>query len=224
MTMMRKGSRRHEEQEQEVSTIRIAMRQAQRRRLFSPQRPLILCIFSSCIMIVILYLHTIRSFSSANAAAAWNTHYHQSADDESSSWRRGKGFLLSSARYRNSHASSSNPVPEQESQRQDASAAATTTSSSPSSLATQQFAIPPLHQFTPRRADDAGNDAADAQQQDEEEEQRYHNPSLYGWTPDVYPDPLQNPIRCAIAYLPETNMTDGLRCVVCVLVSVFAFV
>ena len=62
-----------------------------------------------------------------------------------------------------------------------------------------EFAIPPLRQFPQRR------------DEDDEEDERFHNPSLYGWTPDVYPDPLVNPIRCAIAYLPETNMTDGLR-------------
>ena len=77
---------------------------------------------------------------------------------------------------------------------------------SPAPSSNAQFAVPPLHQFTTTRRnnDDSSEDS-----------ERYHNPSLYGWTPDVYPDPLLNPIRCAIAYLPETNMTDGLRYVFC---------
>ena len=29
------------------------------------------------------------------------------------------------------------------------------------------------------------------------------NPSLYGWTPEQYPSPVDNPIRCGIAYLEE---------------------
>ncbi|KAL7562357.1 hypothetical protein ACA910_016419 [Epithemia clementina (nom. ined.)] len=29
------------------------------------------------------------------------------------------------------------------------------------------------------------------------------NPAVYGWTPAAFPNPLYNPIRCAIAYLPQ---------------------
>ena len=29
----------------------------------------------------------------------------------------------------------------------------------------------------------------------------YKNPALYGWTPDIYPNPVVNPTRCAIAYI-----------------------
>lgn len=29
------------------------------------------------------------------------------------------------------------------------------------------------------------------------------NPQIYGWTPDLYPNPLTDPVRCSIAFLPE---------------------
>jgi len=29
------------------------------------------------------------------------------------------------------------------------------------------------------------------------------NPQIYGWTPDMYPNPLTDPVRCSIAFLPE---------------------
>ena len=32
-------------------------------------------------------------------------------------------------------------------------------------------------------------------------EKPYKDPSMYGWTPDIYPNPLVNPMRCSIAYL-----------------------
>lgn len=38
---------------------------------------------------------------------------------------------------------------------------------------------------------------------DDETETRfsYKNPTVYGWTPDFYPNPLENPLRCAISHL-----------------------
>jgi hypothetical protein len=44
---------------------------------------------------------------------------------------------------------------------------------------------------------------------DEEQENRQEdinmstNPQIYGWTPDKYPNPLIDPVRCSIAFLPE---------------------
>lgn len=29
------------------------------------------------------------------------------------------------------------------------------------------------------------------------------NPQIYGWTPEMYPNPLLDPVRCSIAFLPE---------------------
>lgn len=29
------------------------------------------------------------------------------------------------------------------------------------------------------------------------------NPQLYGWEPSLYPDPLVDPVRCGVAYLPQ---------------------
>jgi hypothetical protein len=37
------------------------------------------------------------------------------------------------------------------------------------------------------------------------------NPQLYGWIPNFYPNPLVSPIRCGTAYLPNENLTSGLR-------------
>ena len=193
------------------SSIRIAMRQAERRRLFSLKRPLVLCFLSAIVMIVVLYLQTVRSFTSANAAAAWqhnnsnNQQQQHTTTTASEPWQREKGLVLSSAaaHHQNAASSSSSAAVQGASSSSSSSQASSSTSSSSTSLAAQQFAIPPLHQFAPRRDDEDS--------QDDEQDERYHNPSLYGWTPDVYPDPLLNPIRCAIAYLPESNMTDGLR-------------
>lgn len=30
-----------------------------------------------------------------------------------------------------------------------------------------------------------------------------NNPQIYGWTPDMYPNPRLDPVRCSIAFLPE---------------------
>lgn len=37
------------------------------------------------------------------------------------------------------------------------------------------------------------------------------NPTFYGWTPEVYPNPIFDPVRCAIAYLDNENATHGVR-------------
>jgi hypothetical protein len=38
------------------------------------------------------------------------------------------------------------------------------------------------------------------------------NPQLYGWTPDMYPNPLVDPTRCGIAYLPfEKGVSKHLK-------------
>jgi hypothetical protein len=33
------------------------------------------------------------------------------------------------------------------------------------------------------------------------------NPQLYGWEPSSYPDPLVDPVRCGVAYLPQPAIT-----------------
>jgi hypothetical protein len=33
------------------------------------------------------------------------------------------------------------------------------------------------------------------------------NPQLYGWEPTLYPDPLVDPVRCGVAYLPQQTTT-----------------
>jgi hypothetical protein len=37
---------------------------------------------------------------------------------------------------------------------------------------------------------------------------RISNPAVYGWTPGIYPNPLVDPVRCAIAYLPASQQND----------------
>lgn len=164
------------------STIRSQMRRTRRRRLLSI-RPLLLCVLSAGIFLVVMYVHTRQSQRTANAAAAAAAAASWRHDDRDDPWAREKGLVLSSSTTH--HREQSGP-----SAHKDMTTMKT------------QFAIPPLHQLVPRR-DESGDE--------DEDSEHYHNPSLYGWTPDVYPDPLANPIRCAIAYLPETNMTDGLR-------------
>ena len=163
---------------EESSTLRSQMRRAQRRRLLSI-RPLLLCVLSVCIILVVIYIQFQQS-QTANATTAALWQHNQPYDPQMGE----KGLMLSSSA---GHEHSGKLL------RQTDTTALQT-----------QFAIPPLHQFEPRRDED----------DEDQDSERYHNPSLYGWTPDVYPDPLANPIRCAIAYLPETNMTDGLRYVI----------
>eukprot|EP00977_Amphora_coffeiformis_P010530 scaffold2479_cov151-Amphora_coffeaeformis.AAC.2 len=160
---------------EQSSTLRSQMRRAQRRRLFSI-RPLLLCVLSVGIILVVIFIHCQQSQTANVATAALWQHNHPYNPQ-----LRQKGLVLSSSAP---HEHSGTIL-----QQTDTTGLQT------------QFAIPPMHQFLPRRDED----------DEDQDSERYHNPSLYGWTPDVYPDPLANPIRCAIAYLPETNMTDGLR-------------
>ena len=37
------------------------------------------------------------------------------------------------------------------------------------------------------------------------------NTQMYGWTPAGYPNPLVDPTRCGIDYLPDVNITLGMR-------------
>ena len=150
---------------------------------------------SILIVFVVLYLQWTRTNESANAAAAsasWPNRNALFRGQEG--FRREKGLVLSARNYE---------------QQQYSQTHASGTSSDTTTLQAQ-FAIPPLRQYMPRRDED--EDDNDNNNNDNEEDERYHNPSLYGWTPDIYPDPLENPIRCAIAYLPESNQTEnGLR-------------
>ena len=43
--------------------------------------------------------------------------------------------------------------------------------------------------------------------QDPQQEGGASNPTVYGWTPADYPNPLDNPIRCGVAYLPQYSQT-----------------
>jgi hypothetical protein len=172
----------------EESSLRREMRRAQRRRLLS-WRPLQLCVIATVALIVIAYLQIRQGSLSANTAAFWQHHDdpfdREGASQSHNGWMREKNLFLTALRSRSRRRSETPPAALQ-----------------------TEFAVPPLHQFTSphqRRSDDDQDDNS------VDDSERYHNPSLYGWTPEVYPDPLLNPIRCAIAYLPETNMTDGLR-------------
>jgi len=159
----------------ESTTLRSQMRRAQRRRLLSI-RPLLLCVLSVCTILVVIYIYSQQSQTTNVATAALWQHNHPYNPK-----LREKGLMLSSSAAQEH--------------------LGTVLHQTDTTAFQAQFAIPPLHQFAPRRSED----------EEDQDSEQYHNPSLYGWTPDVYPDPLANPIRCAIAYLPETNMTDGLR-------------
>lgn len=39
------------------------------------------------------------------------------------------------------------------------------------------------------------------------------NPQIYGWTPEMYPNPLLDPVRCSIAFLPEEQQAIMQRVV-----------
>jgi len=43
----------------------------------------------------------------------------------------------------------------------------------------------------------------DSSSQEQHQQNMSSNPTVYGWTPEAFPNPMTNPIRCAIAYLPE---------------------
>jgi len=43
----------------------------------------------------------------------------------------------------------------------------------------------------------------DSAEQQQQQQASNNNPAVYGWTPDAFPNPMTNPIRCAIAYLPQ---------------------
>lgn len=64
---------------------------------------------------------------------------------------------------------------------------------------------PPLRRT--RRKKSETNETSD----ESEERREPQNPELYGWTPQHYPDPLKDPTRCGIAYLPDENITKGMR-------------
>ncbi len=55
-------------------------------------------------------------------------------------------------------------------------------------------------------------DGAEASGDGESSETRvsFKNPTVYGWTPDFYPNPLENPLRCAISHLePRDSLKEG---------------
>ena len=37
------------------------------------------------------------------------------------------------------------------------------------------------------------------------------NPQLYGWEPNLYPDPIIDPVRCGIAYLEDEDELEGTK-------------
>ena len=39
------------------------------------------------------------------------------------------------------------------------------------------------------------------------------NPQIYGWTPEMYPNPLLDPVRCSIAFLPEEQQAIMKRAI-----------
>lgn len=41
------------------------------------------------------------------------------------------------------------------------------------------------------------------------------NPQLYGWVPDAYPNPILDPTRCGISFLPEKDLRDNDRLRLC---------
>jgi TPM domain len=66
--------------------------------------------------------------------------------------------------------------------------------------------------------DDINNDDDDTLLQEQPSESHHHsqqhrtyaNPSVYGWTPGQYPNPLHDPTRCAVAYiLPHLRMDNA---------------
>jgi len=56
---------------------------------------------------------------------------------------------------------------------------------------------------------DDSNNSNDNENQQQQQQVRAQNPSFYGWTPDAYPNPLFDPIRCSIAYIPPLDDGDS---------------
>lgn len=54
--------------------------------------------------------------------------------------------------------------------------------------------------------DSAENDEA-KEASHEQQEKESQNPTMYGWVPSQYPNPVKNPIRCAVAYVEDSNST-----------------
>ena len=51
--------------------------------------------------------------------------------------------------------------------------------------------------------DQASDGSSDDQDEQDDSTPQVKNPAVYGWTPSAFPNPMTNPIRCAIAYLPQ---------------------
>jgi hypothetical protein len=162
-------------------TLQATIRRARRRRLFL-SRHLVLC-WASLVLLVVFF---------ATQHASTNSMHGVNREEEDAGQAAGRAWDSSSSRT----------ADDDDSGRTHTGSSTLDLRQPHHTLSQTDFALPPLHSAPVRRDED---DDASA------DEEHAHNPSLYGWTPDVYPDPLLNPIRCAIAYLPGTNLTDGLR-------------
>jgi hypothetical protein len=64
---------------------------------------------------------------------------------------------------------------------------------------------------TGKGSNQSNSDGGENPQQQQQQQQNQNpqdmdmssNPQIYGWTPDKYPNPLIDPVRCSIAFLPE---------------------
>jgi hypothetical protein len=71
------------------------------------------------------------------------------------------------------------------------------------------------HVFLTDHSDDTFDPEPDTDSRDADNQPHNSNPTVYGWTPDMYPNPINNPIRCGIAYLqnkPNLTVNDLRVC------------
>lgn len=73
-----------------------------------------------------------------------------------------------------------------------------TTTTTKTKIISRQIS-PPLQNFRLKLSDE------ESQQNNRSKIQHIPNPQLYGWTPEIYPNPLAEPDRCMIAYLHTTG-------------------
>ncbi|CAB9526497.1 expressed unknown protein [Seminavis robusta] len=62
-----------------------------------------------------------------------------------------------------------------------------------------------------RGAQEESESSSQNQQQQQQQQQPPSEPQVYGWTPDLYPNPLLDPVRCSIAFLPEEQQAIAKR-------------